>query len=100
MIIVLGDATGSAESIEELLALSTEHVARSRTEPGCLSHSVSRGVGDPNKLSFVERWADVGALTGHFAIPASRQFAGEVVRLTGGDFCITVYEANQLDGPR
>ena len=47
MIIVTGSAQVRAEAIDEALRLSLEHVHRSRTEPGCLLHSVHRDVEAP-----------------------------------------------------
>ncbi|MCB1014074.1 MAG: antibiotic biosynthesis monooxygenase [Acidimicrobiales bacterium] len=73
MIIVTGSVVVRPESLDEAVALSLEHVRRSRAEPGCLRHSVHRDVEDPNRLVFLEYWADRAALDAHFAVPASRE---------------------------
>ena len=75
MIVVLGDVRLRAGVAEEALRLSRDHVERSRTEPGCLSHDVLTDPAQPGRLVFVERWADRDALDTHFAVPASIEFA-------------------------
>jgi quinol monooxygenase YgiN len=94
-IIVLGTATATAEGFDELLAASLAHVHRSRTEPGCISHDVSRDVEEPFRLVFVERWADRGALNAHFAVPASGQFGQVVQRVSSQPPTLTIYAVEQ-----
>ena len=84
-IIVTGSVTGTDATIDELLAAALEHVRRSRTEPGCLSHEVFRDVEDPNRLFFFERWADRAALDAHFGVPASLEFVGRLRELATSD---------------
>src|SRR5215208_1516593 len=71
VVIVTGSILGTDDTIDELIRLSLEHVHRSRTEPGCISHAVHRDVEEPNRLMFVERWESRDALHTHFAVPAS-----------------------------
>jgi quinol monooxygenase YgiN len=75
MIIVTGSVVLKDENLEQALALSLEHVRRSRAEAGCLAHAVHRDVENPLRLVLVEEWADQAALAAHFAVPASRAFA-------------------------
>ena len=81
MVIVIGSIVGTDETIDELIRLSLEHVRRSRTEPGCLSHAVSRDVENDLRLVFVERWADRDALDAHFAVPASGAFVDQATTM-------------------
>lgn len=74
MILITGHAIAKSEHLSEALRISLEHVHRSRLELGCLSHAVSQDVENPNKLVFVEQWADADAVKAHFAVPASRAF--------------------------
>ena len=99
MIIVHGSATAAEGNLDELLEASRAHVARSLTEPGCLSHEVTVGADDPNRLVFLERWQDMAALQAHFEVPASREFGAAVARLTDGAFTLEMFEAEELAGP-
>ena len=74
MIVVTGSVTARQDSFEEVRGLSPEHVQRSRTEPGCISHAVHIDCENPMRLVFFEQWADRAALLTHFAVPASREF--------------------------
>jgi quinol monooxygenase YgiN len=80
MILVTGTLLARPDTLDEVLALSIEHVRRSRAEPGCISHAVHRDVENALRLVFVEQWADHAALMAHFAVPASRAF----VKAAGG----------------
>lgn len=80
-IIVIGTAATTDEHIDELLTAALAHVRRSRLEPGCISHGVHRDVEDPNRLVFVEHWADRAALDAHFAVPDSMQIVEAIGRV-------------------
>ena len=97
MIVVIGTATAASGQCDELLAASKAHVARSLQEPGCLSHEVTQGADDPNRLVFVERWEDMAALQAHFEVPASRDFGAAILRLTDGAFSLELFEASPLE---
>jgi quinol monooxygenase YgiN len=81
MIIVTGAILARAESFDEVLAQSREHVARSRLEPGCLEHGAQVDAENPLRIVFFERWADAAALKAHFAVPATRAFSRAVAKL-------------------
>ena len=81
VIVVLGDVRLRADAADEALRLSRAHVERSRTEPGCISHDVLTDPDRPDRLVFVERWADRAALDTHFAVPASIEFAQAIGEL-------------------
>lgn len=92
MILVIGHATARIDSVEQMLRLSTEHVMRSRSEPGCLSHEVHRDVEQSLRLVFVERWSDEAALRTHFRLESSRRFARALADLAEGRPEMTVYK--------
>jgi quinol monooxygenase YgiN len=96
MLIVTGSIRARRDDVERVLELSLEHVRRSREEPGCLLHSVHRDVEDPDRLVFLEHWADLEALRTHFAVPASAAFAREVAALAVDRPELAVYEARQV----
>jgi quinol monooxygenase YgiN len=93
MIIVTGSVVAKPDRVEELLALSLEHVRRSRKEPGCLSHAVHRDVEDPLRLVFLEEWADRASLVTHFAVPASGAFVRSAMALATGPPEIKIFDA-------
>lgn len=96
MIIILGNVTVQNGQYESALSLSQEHVARSREEPGCISHSVHQDVENPLRLVFVERWTSQDALTMHFAVPASRAFAKAIRALAAEPPSMALYEASEV----
>lgn len=96
MILVTGSFVARDGRLAEALALSLEHVRRSRLEGGCLAHAVHQDVEDPSRLVFVERWEDMAALATHFAVPASRAFAKAVAELAVGAPELTVFEATPI----
>jgi quinol monooxygenase YgiN len=95
MIIVTGRIVARPECLDELVALSLEHVRRSRSEPGCLTHTVHADVENPRRLVFFEEWADRAALAAHFAVPASRAFVKAAAALAAEPPAIQVYEATK-----
>ena len=54
MIIVLGSIVARPDTYSEVLKLSQAHVARSRGEPGCVSHAVHQDAEQALRLVFVE----------------------------------------------
>lgn len=93
MIIITGTVQAKPESLDQLLEASLEHVHRSRTEPGCISHGVHRDVEDDHRLVFVEQWADLDAVRRHFAVPASGAFVNSLATLTTEPPSIEIYAA-------
>jgi quinol monooxygenase YgiN len=97
MIIVTGSVLSKPECIDDLLEFSLDHVRRSRSEPGCISHAVSRDVEDPRRLVFFEQWADPAALQAHFAVPASRGFVKVLAAFAAEAPEMRLYEAEPFD---
>ena len=97
MILVTGSVVAREDSFDEVCRLSLEHVQRSRSEPGCISHAVHVDCEDPLRLVFVERWVDRAALLAHFAVPASRDFVRALQPLTAGATTIEIYEAARIE---
>lgn len=93
MLIVTGSVHARPENIERALALSLEHVRRSRREAGCLLHSVHRDVEDPLRIVFFEQWGDADVLRAHFELPASIAFVQAVAALADGSPELAVFDA-------
>ena len=87
MILVTGSILAREDAFNEVLASCLEHVERSRTEPGCISHDVHVDCQNPMRLFFFEQWADEAALRAHFAVDESRAFVkslnGRIVETSG-----------------
>ena len=99
MIIVLGHVQVPPHRLQEALALSKAHVARSRAEPGCISHAVYEDPDQPNRLVFVEEWASEDALRQHFAVPASGEFVNALGAMVAARPVIRMYRADELPFP-
>src|SRR5690349_24888092 len=97
MIVVTGSVTARQDSFDEVRRLSLEHVHRSRTEPGCISHAVHVDCENPLRLVFFEQWADRTALLNHFAVPASREFVRALQTLAAAATTIEIYDARAVD---
>jgi len=98
MVVVLGSVLVRDGRMDEALRLSQEHVHRSRAEPGCVSHAVHRDCENPNRLVFVEEWADDASLREHFKVPASRAFVAELSAMALEAPSMTIYSAERV-GP-
>jgi quinol monooxygenase YgiN len=99
MIVVLGSVIAKEDRLAEALALSQEHVARSRQEPGCVSHAVHRDTENPSRLVFVEQWATAADLWAHFKVPASRAFGKALAGLAAEPPTMTLYDATEIPIP-
>ena len=97
MIIVVGNVQVKDGCLPQALALSVEHVVRSRSEPGCVSHNVSQDAQDPMRLLFVEEWEDQAALLQHFRVPESRAFAKQLAGFAAQAPSMVGYNATAVD---
>lgn len=70
--------------------------ARSREEAGCLGHRCHVDVEQPDRLVFIEEWADIAAVRAHFAVPASAAFVAEMRALSPQPPVIRIYAAEDI----
>jgi quinol monooxygenase YgiN len=96
VIIVTGSVHATPESRAEVLRLSLEHVHRSRSEPGCLLHSVHEDVEVPDRFVFLEQWVDRPALDAHFRVPESGAFAAALGELAAEPPTLEIYDATPM----
>jgi quinol monooxygenase YgiN len=96
MIIVTGTLHARPDTFEQVLALSREHVMRSRAEPGCVEHGVAIDADDPMRLVFFERWADRAAIGAHLKVPASRAFGKAVAALVDRPPTLSMFDASEM----
>jgi len=97
MIVVTGSVTAREDSLSEVRRLSLEHVHRSRTENGCISHAVHIDCENPLRLVFVEQWEDRAALMAHFAVPTSRDFVRALQPFAAASPTLEIYDATRLE---
>lgn len=100
MIVILATVQVVPRHMAQALELAQAHVARSRLEPGCVSHSVYEEPGHPHQLAFVEEWASEADLLRHFAVPASIDFVNEMGRLAATRISMRLYRAESMPFPR
>ncbi len=91
MIIVTGSVIAMADTFEQLKRASLAHVARSRTEPGCISHAVHIDCENPRRLVFLEQWADKASLEAHFTTSGSQTFMVDVFVLAATHSGVQMY---------
>lgn len=96
MILITGHVILTPEHRERMIALGTEHSARSRGEAGCLAHNCHVDIEDDTRLVFVEEWADMDAVRAHFAVPASAAFVAEMRALSPQPPVIRIYAAEEI----
>lgn len=96
MIIVIGSVTVSESTRAQALEHSAKHVARSRLEPGCISHEVSLDGENPNRLIFIERWASMEDLELHFQVPESSEFVTAIAQLATVAPDMQLYESDEI----
>lgn len=99
MILVVGSLVARADAVAEVMALTREHVERSRSEPGCTQYAAHLDIENPRKFVFVEAWADQASLTQHFKLPLSRQFAKALAALASESPAVAIYEAARVEPP-
>jgi quinol monooxygenase YgiN len=95
MVVITGSVMVKADRLAEAVALSLEHVRRSRLENGCVSHAVYVDAENPNRLFFFEEWADRAAVDAHFAVPASREFVRGLGRCAAERPRLSLYDATR-----
>ena len=96
MIIITGSVQSKPDTHQELVAICIEHSARSRAEQGCIAHNVHVDCENPERLVFLERWADAAAVKAHFAVPASGDFVKNLARLAATPPEMTIFSAEAI----
>lgn len=97
MIIITGHVRLKPEHREAAFAEGIVHSRRSRAEPGCLAHNCHTDAEDPDRMVFVEEWADMAAVKAHFAVPESGAFVRAVGAMAAEAPVMRIFEARELD---
>ena len=96
MIIITGSVLTNDANRALIEAESVAHCRRSRAEPGCIAHNVHADCEEPDRLVFLEVWADADAVKRHFAEPASGAFVRAISALASDPPAIKLYTADEL----
>ncbi len=99
MIIITGSAEIRPEHFDAALQLGVEHSARSRAEPGCIAHNCHVDAENPQRIVFVEEWADMAAVKAHFAVPASRTFVAAIGAKALAPPVMRIFRAEEIPSP-
>lgn len=99
MIVVTGDIVASPGHFDALFAAGRAHSARSRREPGCLSHDCFADPDNPLRIVFLERWRDEEALRMHFRTPGITQLLKAFADHADERGTMQVYAATEVSPP-
>lgn len=96
MIIITGDLLLKDGSKQQAMQACQKHVAHSRTEPGCISHSVYQDPEDGLRLFFYEQWEDQASIDAHFVLPSSQAFVAAIRMLVAMPPNLHIFNAEQI----
>ena len=96
MIVITGSIITNASNRAEIERLCIEHSQRSRTEAGCIAHNVHADCETPDRLVFLEVWADGNAVRTHFGVPESGAFVKKIGALSAETPTIQIYRADEV----
>lgn len=99
MLVVTGDIVARAGAFDALFAATRAHSARSRAEPGCLSHDCFQDPDNPSRIVFLERWRDEAALQAHFRTPGIAQLLKAFADHADERGTMQVYAATEVAPP-
>lgn len=99
MIIITGSVDLEPHDRKEGFRLGCEHSARSRSEPGCLSHNCYEDAEQRGRMHFFEKWESAEAVQAHFALPASRTFIAAISGMAIDTPKIEIYSAQPVRLP-
>ena len=96
MIIISGSVITNATNRSEIEKRCIEHSQRSRKESGCIAHNVHTDCENPDRLVFLEVWADGDAVGAHFGVPESGEFVRSISALSEEKPTIQIYRAEAV----
>jgi quinol monooxygenase YgiN len=92
-VVVVGSFTAQPGKEEEAAEAFQALVAPTHAESGCILYALHRGVDDPRRLAFVERWAAREDLDAHLQSDHVKEVLTRVEELFGDSADIVVYES-------
>ena len=91
-IVVVGSFKAQPGKEDEAVEAFRALVAPTHAEDGCILYALHRGVDDPRRLAFVERWSSREQLDAHLASEHVQQALARVQELFGQSGDVVVYE--------
>jgi quinol monooxygenase YgiN len=92
-IVVVGSFTAKPGREAEAIAAFEALLEPTHGEEGCILYALHRGVDDPARLAFIERWSSREALDAHLASPHVSAVLDRADELFGEGGEVVVYEA-------
>jgi quinol monooxygenase YgiN len=91
-IIVVASFVALPGKEKELEVFLADLLEETHNEPGCLLYALNRGVHDPSRLVYVERWENLELLTQHLHSDHIQKALAEVDAYLAQDHDIVYYE--------
>jgi quinol monooxygenase YgiN len=91
-VVVVGSFTAEPGKEAEAEAAFRRLLEPTHGEDGCILYALHRGVDDPRRLTFIERWASREELEAHLASAHIAEALARLTELFGESGDITVYE--------
>lgn len=99
-VVVVGSFRINPGKEEEALEAFTALVAPTHSEDGCILYALHRGVDDPARLTFIERWGSRDLLDAHLRSDHVSALLERADELWGDNGEITVYDAVPAGEPK
>ena len=99
MIIVLGSLIAAPGKLQDALHISQAHVLRARRVVGCIAHGVHIDAENPDRLVFVEQWANQASIWDHVQSPQTRAFVKALLPCAAHISSTAFFEAVAIQRP-
>ncbi len=99
-VVVVGSFKINSGKEEEALEASRALVESTHSEDGCILYALHRGVDDPSRLTFIERWESRELLDAHLKSDHVSALLERADELWGDNGEITVYEPVPAGEPK
>ncbi len=99
-VVVVGSFRINAGMEEDALAAFSALVEPTHREAGCILYALHRGIDDPGRLTFIERWESRELLDAHLGSDHVSALLERSAELWGDNGEITVYDAVPAGEPK
>ena len=92
MIIIIAKNIVKPENKAAFIAIAQPLIEASRTESGNISYDLFEEIGNPNALTFIERWRDEAAIETHNSSEHFTSIVPKLGELGTGEKNVTLYK--------